>query len=158
MQNTQTILDFIFLTITYSGGYLVVSIVTILTALSFVLHKHSKRVMPLWATVAGSAITVWVMKHVIDAPRPPSALYLESSPSFPSGHAALAMALYGFLFLTIYKHEKHHLQNKSLVLLGLLTIAIGASRLYLGVHYISDVLVGYVIGLIWLFIANKMKK
>jgi len=152
------ILDFLFLTITYSAGYLVVGMVTILTALSFALHKHKHRILPLLISVGGSATTIWILKNIFDKPRPEGALYLETSPAFPSGHAALAMALYGFIFLTIWKHEKHHLQNKSLVLLALLIIAVGASRLYLGVHFFSDVLVGYFIGLLWIFVATLISR
>lgn len=151
-------LDFVFLSITYSAGYLVVSIITALTALSFLLHKQEKRVLPLLVAVLGSAGSVWILKNMFDVPRPESALYLEATPSFPSGHAALAIALYGFIFLTVYKHEHHPLQNKSLVLLGLLIILIGASRLYLGVHYLSDVWAGYAIGLLWIYVAVVISK
>jgi len=152
------IVDFIFLTITYSAGFLVVGIVTILTALSFLIHRHKHRILPLLITVLGSAASVWIIKHIFDVPRPEGAFYLESTPAFPSGHAALAMALYGFLALTIYKHDKHPLQKPAIWLLSLLVLLVGASRLYLGVHYLSDVLVGYIIGLAWIFVANRVSK
>ncbi len=150
--------DFVFLTITYSAGFLVAMLVTLLSALSFVLHKHTKRVASLLISVLGSVGTVWVLKHLFNTPRPLGALYTESSPSFPSAHAAIAMSLYGFLFWVIYKHEKHHLQNKSLILLALLILLIGFSRIYLGVHYVSDVLVGYLIGLLWIWLSFRVTK
>lgn len=136
---------------------MIVGIITLLSALSFSLHKHKAKILPLFISVGGTAISVWILKHFLDMPRPETALYLEMSPSFPSGHSALAMALYGFLFLTIWKHEKHPLQNKSLVFLAILILAIGISRLYLGVHFLQDVLAGYLVGLFWIFIANKVR-
>ncbi len=154
----DTILDFIFLTITYSGGVLVVMLVTLLSIISFYIHRHKSRIAPLLIAVGGSSLTTWIIKHTLDVPRPLGALYTESTPSFPSGHATASMALYGFLFWTIYRHEKHPLQNKSLLFLGLLIALIGASRLYLGVHYLSDVIVGYAIGLLWIFLANAISK
>ncbi len=152
----QTALDFVFLTITYSAGVLVVSLVTALAVLSFYYHKHQSRIIPLLVSVGGSTVSVWVIKYILNIPRPEGALYLETSPSFPSGHSAVAMALYGFLFFIVYKHTKHPLQNKTLVLLTLLILLVGISRLYLGVHYLSDVLVGYAIGLLWIFLANAI--
>ena len=151
------ILDFIFLTITYSGGYLVVTGVTILTTVSFLVHKHGKRILPLLMSVEGSAASIWVLKHIFNISRPEGAFYLESSPSFPSGHAAMAIALYGFLLYTIWKHKKHHLQNKAIWGLSILIILIGLSRLYLGVHYLSDVLVGYLVGALWLMLSIKIQ-
>lgn len=160
-------LDFIFLVITYSAGILVVSTVTALSILSFVLHKHFGRIKQILISVLGTATTVFILKNIFNIPRPTNAFYVEQSPSFPSGHAAIAIALYGFLFATIWqhdvakampsKHEKHHLKNKSLFLLALLIILIGVSRLYLGVHYLSDVLVGYLIGFLWLYFALSRK-
>lgn len=155
---TTSILDFLFLIITYAGGILVVLLVTLLSIFSFYIHRHQSRILPLLVALGGSSLTTWIIKHLLDLPRPPEAFYTESTPSFPSGHATAGMALYGFLFWTIYRHTKHPLQNKSLLLLALLIISIGASRLYLGVHYLSDVLAGFAIGLLWLFVANSISK
>ena len=150
------LLDFLFLTITYSAGILVSGLVTILSIISFLIHKHSKRILPLLVSVLGSTTTVYIMKITFGLARPETAFYLEDTFTFPSGHAAIGVALYGFLFLTIWQHQKHHIKNKSLILLGLLILMIGFSRIYLGVHYLEDVLAGYTIGLFWLFISQKL--
>ena len=152
------ILDFIFLTITYAGGYLVVIEVTLLASLSFLIHKHRGRILPLLISVVGSAVTVFLLKFIFDTARPIGSFYMENTPSFPSGHAAIAIALYGFLFYVIWHHEKHPLKNKTLLLLALLVTLIGVSRIYLGVHYVPDVLVGYLIGLGWLCISVGVSK
>lgn len=156
MENTD-ILNFVFLVITYSAGILTVITVTALSILSFAIHKHFGRIKQILISVLGTAGTVFLLKNIFNIPRPEGAFYIEATPSFPSGHAAIAMALYGFLFATIYKHDKHHLKNKTLFLLALLVILIGVSRLYLGVHYLSDVLVGYLIGFLWLSFALSRK-
>lgn len=152
-------LSFTMLSITYSGGYLTASVVTALSALSFLVHKHASKILPLLVSVGGTASTVFLLKNIFSVARPISeAFYLENSFSFPSGHSAIAVALYGFLFLVIWQSDRHHLKNKSLILLGLLILLIGLSRLYLGVHYLSDVLAGYAVGLMWLLISGLILK
>lgn len=158
-ENRVEWLSFVMLVITYAGGYMVASIVTALSALSFFIHKHGSKILPLFISVGGSTATVFIIKNIFDKARPISeALYLESSPSFPSGHAAIAIALYGFILFTIWQHDKHHLRNPFIIGLFILILLIGVSRLYLGVHYLSDVLVGYVIGFVWLTIGLAARK
>lgn len=152
-------LSFLVLIITYCGSYVVISGLTLLSAISFYIYRHYQKILPLLVSVGGSAITVYLLKHLFYKARPlTEALYLETSSSFPSGHATLAMALYGFIFYTIWTHEKHHLKNPFIIFLGILIILVGASRLYLGVHYLSDVLIGYAIGLLWLWISHLISK
>lgn len=152
-------LSFIMLAITYSGGYLIASAVTSLSALSFWMHKKYRELAALIVSVGGSALSVFLLKNLIGKTRPQiSAIYEESGFSMPSGHASLAMALYGFIFVSIISHEKHPLKNKSLILLALLIILVGLSRIYLGVHYLSDVLAGYALGFIWIWISRKITK
>lgn len=93
------------------------------------------------------------LKHFVARPRPVNALRLveASSYSFPSGHAMSATALYGFLIYLCYKYLPFgFLRALSVFFLSLLIVMIGTSRIYLGVHYASDVLAGFVIGLFWL--------
>jgi len=147
-------LSFIMLSTTYLGSYVVVSGLVFLSALSFYVHKHGNRILPLLVSVCGSALSVYVLKNIFDRARPVvEAFYLEPSPSFPSGHATMAIALYGFLLYIIWKHDKHSFKKPFIVFLAILIILIGISRLYLGVHFISDVLAGYIIGFIWLLIS-----
>ena len=149
------LVTFLSLVITYSGGILVVSLITILNAISLTYHNKTREALKLILVVLATAVSVLILKIVFGTARPVDAFYIESSPSFPSGHAALAMAHYGFLFLTIWKHDKHHLKHPSLILLALLIFAIGWSRLYLNVHFLIDVLAGYLIGVIWIVVINK---
>jgi undecaprenyl-diphosphatase len=139
-------LNFLMLIITYCGNYLVVVGVTILSSLSFWYHHHYQRILQLWIAVLGSSLSVFIIKNIFNISRPLKALYLENSPAFPSGHASIAVALYGFLFYTVWQSENHWFKRLFLILLAFLILLIGFSRLYLGVHYLSDVLIGYLIG------------
>ncbi|MCA6078440.1 phosphatase PAP2 family protein [Fulvivirga sedimenti] len=95
------------------------------------------------------------LKNWIGRPRPLNELHLVevNSLSFPSGHAMSAMAFYGFLIYLTYKYVENPVIRFLLIpLTALLILAIGASRIYLGVHYPSDVAAGLVAGLIWLIV------
>ncbi len=152
-------LSFLILTITYAGGYMIVGLVTTLSCISFYTKRHFLHIQTLLISLGGSLITTYILKELVDRQRPiKEALYIESTNSFPSGHATVAIALYGFLLYVIWKHEKHHLKNKMIIFLSLLIFSIGFSRLYLGVHYLSDVMAGYAVGLIWLLISLAISK
>ncbi|MEK7634974.1 MAG: phosphatase PAP2 family protein [Patescibacteria group bacterium] len=153
-------LSFVMLVITYSGSYMIVSSVAFLSAVSFYIHKHTSRIFPFLIAIAGSTITTYLLKHILERARPAVEfmLYPETGFSLPSGHATGAMALYGFLFYIIWKHDKHYLKKPFMILLVALILLVGISRLYLGVHYFSDVLVGYAVGFVWILIAIKIHK
>ena len=106
------------------------------------------------AAFAGGGLLDDVLKHVIQRPRPPyAAAFLHHySWSFPSGHAMGSLIGYGMLAYVLTVLWIHHRGTRLLLVLGaaLLIGAVGLSRLYLGVHYFSDVVGGYAAGLLWL--------
>ncbi len=74
--------------------------------------------------------------------------------SFPSGHALVSTTFYGLLAYIAWRDLKHPLLRYGIpVLLALLVLAIGLSRIYLRVHYTSDVLAGYSLGIVWLVLS-----
>ncbi|HSM83921.1 MAG TPA: phosphatase PAP2 family protein [Nodosilinea sp.] len=102
-------------------------------------------------TCMGGVVLSTGLKLLFGKPRPElwSQLITESTYSFPSGHALGSMVLYGFL---AYLLAQHFTRQRWLVY-GLATVLIGAiglSRLYLGVHWPTDVLAGYGIGYLWI--------
>lgn len=105
----------------------------------------------LYLAVIGSEAFTYLAKQWFARPRPELAYYLENSYSFPSGHATAAVSFYGFIAYYFYRRQKTR-ARKLMVLISALAIIllIGFSRLYLGVHYLSDVLAGYAVGLVWL--------
>jgi len=133
------------------------SLIILITLLFWLWHKKNY-ILPFWITLLGTEIFVFLGKIALKRPRPEDvALYLEKSASFPSGHAALAMALYGFLIYFAWRHLKTWKNKLNALFAGILIImAIGFSRLYLGLHYLSDVLGGYLIALLWLIIGMNL--
>lgn len=79
--------------------------------------------------------------------------------SFPSGHSMVSMAFYGFLIYLIYNNIKNKYIKWILISsLSILIILIGISRIYLGVHYTSDVLAGFLLSISYLVIYTRIVK
>ena len=93
-----------------------------------------------------------VLKFILQRPRPTEYRIInEIGYSFPSGHSMVSMAFYGFLIYLIYKNVKNKYLKLSLIsILSLLIVMIGISRIYLGVHYTSDVCAGFLISISYL--------
>lgn len=103
------------------------------------------------AMFAGGTLE-YLLKFLVGRARPDNALITESLNSFPSGHALISMIMFGFFIYFISKNVK----SKSLKILTtiasvILILVIGASRSYLNVHWSSDVLGGWLLGLAILF-------
>ena len=99
-----------------------------------------------------------IFKGIIQRDRPlEDFLITESGYSFPSGHSMVSMAYYGLIIYFIYKKIKaKRVRNVLMILIGLLILAIGFSRIYLGVHFASDVIGGFLISIIYLVCAIKL--
>lgn len=154
----QDYLTVFMMAVTYGGSALTISGLTALTAFYFYLSQAYLRLVQLIVAVGGSAATTFLVKEIFSRERPLDALYVEGTASFPSGHATAAMALYGFLIYTLWRSRRKKGRVFAAGLLAFLIVLIGLSRLYLGVHYLSDVLSGYAIGLIWILISLLISK
>jgi undecaprenyl-diphosphatase len=118
------------------------------------LWRKNYYMLPLFIAVIGSEAFTYLGKLAFHRPRPEMAVYAENSFSFPSGHATIAVAFYGFLSYLLIRFAPSWKRKVNLFFAGLLIIlAIGLSRIYLGVHYLSDVWSGYLVGAMWLIIA-----
>jgi len=104
--------------------------------------------------LAGGGLLQAALKSVIRRPRPPyaAAFLAHYTWSFPSGHAMVALIGYGMLayVLVVLAIRRRAFQIAVVVGAALLIVAVGLSRLYLGVHYFSDVVGGYAAGVLWL--------
>ena len=101
-----------------------------------------------------------ILKIIIQRPRPSDFQIISvSGYSFPSGHAMISTAFYGFVFYLIYKSN---LSNKYKVLFGMiiliLVILICISRVYLGVHYLTDVIAGSSLAVLYLTVYTYLLK
>ncbi len=130
----------------------------VLVVFSFVLVfavRQRKHWAPIFTNLAISVMLNLSLKEVFARPRPMvvSRLVLERGFSFPSGHSMAAAAFYGFSIYLIRRSNLSRAAKRTLSLICLLAIGlVGFSRIYLGVHYLTDVLAGYLISAVYLAI------
>lgn len=111
---------------------------------------------PMWLAFVGAEATSWSVKFVAGRARPPFIEGLTAaSPSFPSAHATVAVAAYGFLALTMAAGMPAR-RTEVLAVAALLVALIGFSRLLLSFHYLSDVVGGVLVGGAWLALAWRL--
>ncbi len=132
---------------------------------SFVLFKNKRYGKYISLNLFVIVLLNQMMKHVFQRPRPTQfRLIDESGYSFPSGHSMVSMAFYGFLLYLVWKKVKNPYVKWGIsILLSLLIFFIGYSRIYLGVHYASDVMGGFCFSLAYLivyttFVKKKIEK
>ncbi len=137
--------------ITNFGGAIFLIVVTIVL---FILIKNKKIRLSIFSNLVIITILNQLLKRILQRPRPTEYRIIEETGySFPSGHSMISMAFYGYLIYLIYKYAKNkYVKWISIVLLSILICAIGISRIYLGVHYTSDVLGGFLISISYLII------
>ena len=99
-----------------------------------------------------------LLKTLVQRPRPEGyRLVAESGFSFPSGHSMVAMAFYGLLIWMVWRYEKDaFVRRLGIIGFGLVIVLVGLSRIYLGVHYASDVLAGFCASIAWLGVYTKL--
>lgn len=133
-----------------------------LTIILFITIKNKKTGLLVGANLIIITILNQALKIIVQRPRPTEYRIInETGYSFPSGHSMVSMAFYGFLIYLIYKNIKNkYLKISLMLILSILIIMIGISRIYLGVHYTSDVCAGFLVSLSYLIIymnfANKL--
>ncbi|NVN19409.1 phosphatase PAP2 family protein [Muricauda sp. HICW] len=150
---SSTLTDF-FIFVTNIGdvnGYLVILALMVL-ATAFI-YKKWKYVGQIFLVLLLATTSNMVLKRFIDRARPDlEHIVTVETLSYPSGHAMSAMAFYGFLIYLLHKFRiKPLVKNILIVLVSLLILSIGVSRIYLGVHFPSDILGGFIAGAIWVF-------
>lgn len=137
--------------ITNFGGAI---FIILLTVILIAVIKNKKIGLSILANLAIITILNQLLKRILQRPRPTEYRIIEESGySFPSGHSMISMAYYGYLIYLSYKYVEN--KNVKWILISLLSVLIcliGISRIYLGVHYTSDVLGGFLISISYLVI------
>ena len=126
----------------------------IITIVLIILIKHNKIREYICANLIISTVLNFGLKNIVRRARPDEFRIIEEGGySFPSGHSMVSMAFYGLLIYLIYKKVNNkYLKNCLIILLSIIILLIGLSRIYLGVHYTSDVLAGFLLGVSYLII------
>jgi undecaprenyl-diphosphatase len=138
--------------ITALGGFTVLTLVTVVATLAFLIHRRWAHATVMAGTALAAQLCSSLLKSFYDRPRPdlvPHGVDVYSA-SFPSGHSMLSAATYLTLAALIASLETKR-RSKVLVfgLALILMAAIGFSRVYMGVHWPSDVLAGWCAGAAW---------
>lgn len=133
----------------------------ILSIILVVGIKNRKIGISIFANLCLSALTNYLVKQILQRPRPLEEYRLieEKGYSFPSGHSMVSMAFYGYLIYLINKKVNNkYIRIFGTLVLGTLIFCIGTSRIYLGVHYTSDVCAGFLLGISYLIIFVSIMK
>ena len=145
-----------FTNFTHIGDTIPVIIITIILLLAF--YQWRDRILILSSVAATVGLNQGI-KHMIERPRPPLDIHLISQGgfSFPSGHSMISLCMGGVLIYFVWtKLKKKNWKVFWTILLTILILLIGFSRIYVGVHYPSDVLGGYCLSLFILLIVISL--
>ena len=129
--------------------------------IGFFIFKDNKHTVCFAGNLIIIAALNWTIKHIVQRPRPDESLRIvtEDGFSYPSGHAMVTTAFYGLIIFFVYKNvENKVLRNLICIGLSVLILLIDFSRVYLGVHYVSDVLSGTLISIAYLIVATTIAK
>lgn len=136
----------IFAVISFFGSWQFIVPAMLIILLILFIKKRKEFIFPFFLMMAEAELIVFFTKILFHRPRPLTAALLEKDFSFPSGHANIAVVFFGYLAYILIKTSKNKYKTPLIILAIIMACAIGFSRLYLGVHYPTDVLVGYLIG------------
>lgn len=152
----STTLTNIFKFITSFGGS---TFLLILTTILFILVKNKKISINIILNLFIIFLLNQITKNIFLRERPLGInLINETGYSYPSGHAMVSLAYYGYLIYLINKTKIHKiLKISSTILLSLLILLIGLSRIYLGVHYFTDIIGGFLLSTTYLLIIKNIK-
>ncbi|MFQ5842069.1 MAG: VTT domain-containing protein [Thermodesulfobacteriota bacterium] len=146
--------DHIFVTITELGDGLINSLIAGALFLAL-LFRRCYRAAGYWlSALIGGACLIKILKWTLHLPRPVVLYHGLSAFGFPSGHTTMSVILYGFLAILIAKDLRNTMRWGLFVTVFLISFGIAFSRLYLGVHWLSDVLGGFFLASAWTALAG----
>jgi len=143
------------------GNKPIMIIIVGVVSLFLYLNKLHREAVISSLSAAGSALFGSLVKILVDRPRPTAELVNVSTwwsdKSYPSNHVLVFTVYFGFLLYLLLKKPQHKIKGVVLSTIFIILISsIGVSRIYLGVHWASDVLGGYLLGILWLILTIKL--
>lgn len=144
----------IFLWITALGAGPALAAVALVSTGFLWAHRRPGLALPLWIAILGAQATTWLGKFAIGRPRPDfTTVATALSPSFPSSHTTGSLAVYGCVAYILARDLARPRRRFELAFwTAILVASIAFSRVYLGVHFASDVLAGLLVGIFWLLV------
>ena len=148
--------------VTIVGAPSVLFGLSLVVGLGFVARRHYRAMILLGVAMTGSILLNWALKHSFHRTRPVPFFDIQapSSFSFPSGHALASFCFYSTIAALISaRSNSRTVRWVAWTLAALLILLVGVSRIYLGVHYPSDVAAGYAAAFIWVMtivVANRI--
>jgi undecaprenyl-diphosphatase len=142
----------LFSAITFAGSQAVVIGISACSALLMLSKRRGDWALLMVITMAGAEVLLPILKNHFDRQRPEPffGARLPPSYSFPSGHALLSCCYYGLLAAFGSTSLRHRIRWLIPILAVALIIALGVSRIYLGLHYPTDVIAGYLAAIVWM--------
>ncbi|MFT3899166.1 MAG: phosphatase PAP2 family protein [Gordonia sp. (in: high G+C Gram-positive bacteria)] len=138
--------------LSWLGSTTVLTVIVVIATVIFLAFRQWRTTLML---LLGSISAYWLMrvlKHLFDRDRPPveDRLAHAAFQSMPSGHAMMSTIVFGLIAVGLYRSSTWIRQHPDVLMLApILTGAIGLSRVYLGVHWMTDVVVGWLFGVLW---------
>jgi undecaprenyl-diphosphatase len=146
---------------TFLGEWLSITELTLLSIVLFYRAGRKRSAILIAVTTAGGALLETTLKLIFrrHRPEPFFGTHLPSSYSFPSGHAVLAFCFFGSMAALLTAREpKRGVRVALWTAAAVIAALIGFSRVYLGVHYASDVIAGYTAAVVWIFTVASVYK
>ena len=138
---------------TVFGGTICLSVLAVVACALLLRRRRRTDALLVALAYAGSEVLTAVFKNTFERERPPfhDPALSFSTFSFPSGHSSVSAAVYGAVAIVVVRSlADRRAQALTLAATAVLVLAIGFSRVYLGAHYLSDVLAGLSLGTAWL--------
>jgi membrane protein DedA with SNARE-associated domain/membrane-associated phospholipid phosphatase len=144
---------------TWAGSnWLLIPILAAATGYLLLRRGDRRAAVAVWVTYLGAIALYALAKPLVDRPRPLTADLIghATGPSFPSGHAAQALAAWTVLAVVLTAGRSRRTRLSALAVAALVVLVVGTSRVYLGAHWLTDVLAGYALTGTWLAILSAL--
>ena len=135
----------------WPGSATVIVVLVVLAAAFLAAHRNWRPAIMLALALGGSVTLYVIVQHLVGRSRPPAALSIghHAGPAFPSGQATTAIACYGMLAIILTAGRQPKTRVLIWVAAAAVTVAAGASQVYLGANWLTDVLGGWALGTLW---------
>lgn len=153
------LIDSLMKLITNIGDEITIALFSLILFVFLLSKKKYKKLTLSLIGIIGGFFSTWLLKIVFQRPRPPNPLIEVSAYSMPSGHATMSIIFFTLLIIFFKDEIKNKALKQIFIFLNIFIILlIGFSRIYLRAHWVSDVFVGYLLGILWIYILIKIQK